>query len=1098
MHREFDPADHPFEHRSNWPLYALTGIVGGLVVLDLWPLVTRALLDWLGLDLPTLANREIYGYRYALLGAIVGGSRVLYSSLERAVEGRIGADLAVAIACIAAILLGEPLVAAEVIIISLLGECLEAITFDRTQSGLKKLVELFPLRTWRLVDGQEVRVLVSELQVGDRIVVKPGGKIPVDGEILDGRSSLDTSALTGESLPRGVGPGDLVLAGSVNRDGALIILARRVAQQTVAGQVIEWTAKALKEKAPLERYADRLARGFLPAVLILAVLAFAVNVGIQLSSRTPERTVTLVSASRVALYPSLAVLVVACPCALVLATPAAIIAAIGRLAGTGILLKSGAALERLASVTHMAFDKTGTLTEGRLSIGDIVPIGAQSADELLRLAASVESRSEHPIARAIVDAARARGWAVEAASDFQAYPGQGVAAKVDHHEITIGTRRFLEDRGVVCDANVDRSLAELDATGQSALVVAREQVVLGVIGARDTLRPEAIGVLADLAQSGLTLTLLTGDRQAATDAVSRDLGLSEIHAELLPHQKAERLTSGSAFVGDGINDAPALAKSAVGIAVGHGAEIAAEAGDVLLMGEPLRPLPLLIRLSRETVRVIRQNIIWFGFGVNLIGVIISGFLWPFFATTPDVYEQAPLFGAIYHQLGSFLVLLNSMRLLAFERAANNPTLVGLRNSYRSLDRWLNTVHLDDGFHWFERNARPATIGMLGIGLLVWSALGLVQINANEIGVVQRFGAPREDLAPGLHLRWPWPIETVTKVQPYAIRSVEIGFRRIPPERIQQLSLARDEQRKLRRTELPGVTDRDLTWASGHSLEIARITDESMMITGDGNLVELLATVRYSISNPQRFLFHSRDPETLIRSHAESVFRELASGEEFLELLTANRERFERTAFALLLRRLSESTIGDPGFKLDGLTIHDLHPPQEVVASYHAVAEAIQKRDRLINEADADAIRQKRRAQEEALRIVRQSEAEAAKKLADAKAERDSFLAWHRTRTMLAEAEEAALAEEFQKRLHAGESKEAIKEDLDARRSQLLAVRRALSEFRLSLSAISVVLGARDKVFLDTKEIPGKRHFFLADPESFKVPSAMLRPTEKDP
>ncbi|HEY3787870.1 MAG TPA: HAD-IC family P-type ATPase, partial [Urbifossiella sp.] len=347
-------------------LYALTAIVGGLLAADLWPLLG----NWLqsqSVDAPTWSPL-LFGYRFALLAAVIGGARILYNSLESLFEGRIGADLALAIACLAAIVLKEELVAAEVVFIGLAGECLEAYTFARTRRALGSLAELFPQRCWVLRDGQEVRTFTADLQVGDRIVVKPGGRIPADGRVLDGRSAVDASALTGESLPLDKNPGDEVLAGSIVVDGSLTIQAKKIAKQTVAGQVIELTAAALKDKAPLQRQADRLAKYFLPAVLVLALLTFFANLLFQMSG-TPALGVPKPgwdAAMRVASYPALAVLVVACPCALILATPAAVIAALGRLAGTGVLIKGGSALERLAGVTAFAFDKTGTLTEGKL------------------------------------------------------------------------------------------------------------------------------------------------------------------------------------------------------------------------------------------------------------------------------------------------------------------------------------------------------------------------------------------------------------------------------------------------------------------------------------------------------------------------------------------------------------------------------------------------------------------------------------------------------------------------------------------------------------------------------------------------------------
>ncbi|MGL6096435.1 MAG: cation-translocating P-type ATPase family protein, partial [Fimbriiglobus sp.] len=1023
MHREFDPADAPFRPRSNVPVYLFAGLLAALLAADLEP----PLAGWLrglGLDFPAWQSREIFGFRFALVAAVIGGARTLYGSLDRLADGRVGADLAVAIACLAAILIGEPLVAAEVVFIGVLGECLEAATFDRTQRALRGLAELFPTRCWVLRDGQEIRVFTADLAAGDVVIVKPGGKIPVDGVVLDGRSTVDAAALTGESAPQDKGPGDAVLAGCVNQFGALTITAQKVAKQTVAGQVIDLTAAALRDKGSAERLADRLARYFLPAVLALAVVTFAFNVWWQSRPAGPDAPpLGFGPVARLALYPTLAVLVAACPCPLVLATPAAVVAALGRLAGTGVLVKGGAALERLAGVTGFAFDKTGTLTEGRPELGDVRPLGSATVDELLRTAAAAEQRSEHPLARLILAEAAARGLTPDPLAAFQAHPGAGVSATTDTGaSLLVGTRRLLEEQGVPVPADASALLDELDAAGQTALLVARTGAVLGAIGARDTLRPEAAGVLAELRELGLSpLVLLTGDRANAAAAVAGQLPLDAVRAELLPGEKADVVADGSkmtAFVGDGINDAPALARATVGIAIGTGTgtDIAAGAADVVMMGDPLRPLPLLVRLSRETAAVIRQNIVWFGFGVNLVGVVALGWLWPVFAGSPEWFEKAPLVGAIYHQLGSLAVLVNSMRLLAFERAGTNPTVARLRAASRAADRWVNTVHLDDVLHDLGHRWKPITAVVAAAGFVAWLASGLTTVSADETAVVQRFGAVRGTLAPGLHARWPWPVEAVTTLRPDAVRTVEIGFRRLSDEQIADLRRAAAAQEKLRR---PGTPGPGMTWTSAHADELARRPDESLLRTGDGNRVERLATVRYTVADPAAFLFATPDPDAVIRAAAESSLRELAAGEPFLDLLTANRAGFETRATDRLRQRLAAFAPGGIGVSVTGLTVHDLHPPQEVVGAYHAVAEAIQRRDRAVNEALSEAVRRKRRAEEDALRTVRQADAAAAARLADASANRDVFLAWAAARTTLPPAEETQLTGELESLVRAG-------------------------------------------------------------------------------
>jgi Cu+-exporting ATPase len=1087
MHREVSRTDDPFRTESPLGLYLLTAVVGCLLAIDLWPLLA----GWLrtqGVETFTWP-REFTGYRYALIAAVIGGARVLYGSLEALFEGRIGADLALAIATLAAILIREPLVAAEVVFIGLAGECLEAFTFARTQSALGKLAELFPKRCWVLRDGIEVRTYTADVIVGDKVVVKPGGHVPIDGVVIDGRSAVDTSALTGESLPADKGPGDEVLAGCVVQDGLLTVETKKVAKETVAGQIIELTARALKDKAPLERYADRLARYFLPAVLALALLTFAGNVFIQLN-RTPAADASkpaLRTAANAAIYPTLAVLVVACPCALILATPAAVIAALGRLAGTGVLIKGGSAVERLAGVTAFAFDKTGTLTEGQLELGELVPMDS-APDELLGTAAAAEQGSEHPLANVIVAAARARGLPLGDVADFRADPGGGVSALVRGARVVVGTRRFLEARGSTIPPEALSALDRLDAAGQTSLLVAADGRLLGIIGARDRVRPEAAEVLAELRTLGIApIALLTGDRAAVARSVAEQVPVTEFHAELLPAQKAERVASAAApeataFVGDGINDAPALARAGVGIAVGSGTDVAADAGDIVLMGEPLKPLPMLVRLSRETVHIIRQNIIVFGFAVNLVGVVLTGWLWPLFATSDAAYEQAPLVGVLYHQLGSLLVLLNSMRLLAFERTSTGA-VARVRGAAKAMDGWLERLSIDELLHRLSHHWKRIGAGLGVVLLLAWASTAVAIVEAGEIGIAQRFGRATSDLNPGLHVRWPWPVERITRIRPDEVRSVEIGFRSLPEDRRARRAAQR--------------TSGSNTWASGHSDGVARLSDEAVMITGDGDLVEILATIRYHVSEPRRFIFGVIDANGIIRSAGEAVLRELVAGRRFQEMLTTRRADLERDALERLRSQIDSLTDGGLGVALDGFTLHDLHPPPEVVNSYHAVAKAIQERDRVVNDAEADALRVKRRAEEEANSVLRRAEAEAHARREAAAADRDAFLAWHAVRDKLAPDEEAMIAAERARRVKAGESLAAVEKELTLLRERTLAERRFLIEQRLTLQAVVDVLKSRDKIMVDAPDVPGRRHLFLVDPDLLRLPSLAIPRTDKD-
>ncbi len=1063
MHRELSQADDLFDRPRTAGLFLLTAFLAGLLLADLWVPFTAWLSNLLGYPIPSWSSREIEGFRFAQIAAILGGARILFASLERLAEGKVGADLATAVACIAAIAMNEPVVAAEVVVIGLIGECLEVWTFGRVRRGVERLTEVFPTRCWRIRDGDEERVLTSDLKVGDIVVVKPGGEIPVDGTIIAGQSTVDLSALTGESLPQDRGVGQNVLAGSINQLGALTIEARKVASATVVGQVIEQTAKALKNKAEVERQVDRLARWFLPVLLALALLVFLLNLfWLGGPFRSESSRLAWGLAARQSLYPTLAVLVVACPCALLLATPAAVVAAVGRLAGTGVLIKGGAVLEKLAKVEAIAFDKTGTLTEAKLEVAAVVSFNGMSESELLRLTAGVERFSEHPLAKCIL-AKIAHG--IPEASEFLAKPGAGASALVEGHRIAVGNRRMMDEEKIAISPQAIQILEASDAAGTTILLIAVDGQLAGSISLRDRIRPEAADMLAELRNSGITaLAMLTGDRLSVAQAVGAELRIDQIHAELLPMQKADWLKANPqyAFIGDGINDAPAIAQAAVGLAIrSPQSDAPSDVGEVVFLGEPLTHLPMLMRLSRETLKVIRQNILIFAFGVNLVGILLVGLVWPMFFGSGEMFEKSPLVGVLYHQFGSLAVLLNSLRLLFFERQSTSTGWVNLRLAMKDFDGWIDrTFDVDHLLHEVGHNGKPISFAAVSLGFLVWILSGLTQIGADEVGILKRFGRIEAELTPGLHARFPWPIEETIKLKPAAVRSVDVGFRIAEGKPVANA--------------IP-KTDSLLVWSSAHAEDVRRVSDESLMLTGDGNLVDVLATVRYTIADPTRFITACDNPDALIRLTFESLLRERLAGEAFLDLLTIRRNRLADELMNLLKTRLAKVHPEGLGIELVGITLPDLHPPPEVVPAYHDVARAIQGRDQQINQGEAEAIRKRRRAEEDALYMLRLAEAAAHERTRQAEANRDAFLAWVKYRSLLTEAEEI----ELRKQVADPDHREKV-------RSEWLTAKRQLTEYRLSLEAVTAYLKGRDKVLIDADKLPGKRNLLLVDPELFKL------------
>jgi len=1124
-------AERSFHYRSA-PIYLLTALVGVLLAADL-------LFGFLG-EGPWTPYRTLYGFRLALLAAVLGGARILYQTLEGLFEGTIGADLALTIAALAAIALGEHTTAALVVFIALCGESIEGYTVDRARRAIRRIFDLQPQTARVLRNNRETEVPIGDVSVGETVVIRPGERIPVDGRVVTGQSAVDESALTGESLPVDKSPESPVFTGTLNQFGALTVAAEKIGEETTLAQVVQLVSEAAERKAPLERTADRLARLFLPVVLGAAALTL-LGWWWMTGEWSPG------------FKPMLGVLVVACPCPLILATPTAVMAAMGWLARTGVVVKGSVALERLATVDTFAFDKTGTLTQGKPAIGSVHTFGPLDERQLFTLAAVAERNSEHILARLIVREAEDRGAEAPFTVEFRAQPGAGVIAEVstsavqrvsetlcnqsrsasdgpvpearrrtagasDSHNppvtesreegeprrrIIVGSRRLMESQNVELSEEVNSTVEQLDAAGQMVLLVALDRTVLGVIGVKDTPREAAKPVLQALRSAGIeNFALLTGDRKASAMSVGSFLNLDpeDVHAEQFPADKAawiQRETRSGrrvAMVGDGVNDAPALAASNVGLALGGaGSDIAAEAGDLVLMGDPLRPLPGLLRLSRQLVANIRQSIVVFAFGLNFLGMGLSA-----------VGVLSPVAAAVFHEFLSLAVMINAMRLLWFERfsetrlgqmwdrlgsaaAWSSDACSPSKWIYRIIDHWAMLVRL-----------------ACAAAVVVWLLSGIVRISADEEALVTRFGKIQAKLPPGLHWRWPAPLERVHREKTGRIRSVSLGFRRNPSTEGPSRPDENDNPQRANREPL----SRTIEWTSEHNQRGYRPRlDEALILTGDEVLVELTADVQYRITHLKNYLFGtSRPAETvpgIVRAVAENALRDVAARTRLTDLLTTKRADIRRECLQLAQQRLRRYKIG---VQIVDVNLLDVHPPRPVVPAFRDVANAMEEREQHINDAEGYYVSKVLAAVgEDGTELLSSPWLDAtgqqrrAATLGATAAPPVEDLVWRRTWETLAVRNDAGssaayprLAGEAASQLMAADGR-AFKtvRDAEASRDRFLAL---LDLFRtdpggentrreLYWQTIGEVLSKRPLTILDPR-VAGRKHLFLMDPEQW--------------
>ncbi|MDX6711087.1 MAG: P-type Cu+ transporter [Blastocatellia bacterium] len=549
--------------------------------------------------------------------------------------------------------------ASVIIALILLGRMLESRAKGQTSDAIRRLVGL-QAKTARVVrDGQEIDIPVEEVVPGDLVIVRPGEKIPVDGVVEDGASAVDESMLTGESLPVEKTRGDEVFGATINKTGAFRFRATKVGKDTALQQIVKMVQEAQGSKAPIARLADVISGIFTPVVLCIAVATFVV--WFVLAPVDVRFTMALVN--------FVSVLIIACPCALGLATPTAIMVGTGKGAENGVLIKGGESLETAHRLQTIVLDKTGTITKGEPSLTDVFPSGGVNEDELLRLVASAERGSEHPLGEAIVKGAMERGLLLSNASDFKALAGHGIAAQIDGHNLLLGNAKLMRDRAIELE-NFEKLVEELAIQGKTPIYVALDGRLAGLIAVADEIKPESREAIAAMQRLGLEVVMMTGDNKRTAEAVAKQVGISRVLAEVLPEGKAgeiKRLQNEKrivGMVGDGINDAPALAQADVGIAIGTGTDVAIEASDITLIKGDLRGVVKAIELSKATIRTVKQNLFW-AFAYNTIGIpVAAGLLYPFTG-----WLLSPIIASAAMSLSSVSVVTNSLRLRRFKPRA---------------------------------------------------------------------------------------------------------------------------------------------------------------------------------------------------------------------------------------------------------------------------------------------------------------------------------------------------------------------------------------------------------------------------------------------
>lgn len=660
------------EARSLWTKFLVSAVFTV-------PLLYIAMGHMLGLPLPEVIDPMMNPANFAIvqlllvLPVVVMGSRFYIVGFRTLAKRSPNMDSLIAIGTSAAFLYGLFAVymilsgdtsythdmyfesAGVILTLVTLGKYFEAVSKGKSSEAIKKLMGLSPKTARVIISGEEKEISIEEVEVGDVIVVRPGEKLPVDGQVVEGATSVDESMLTGESIPVEKNPGDSVIGASINKNGSIKYRATKVGKDTALAQIIKLVEDAQGSKAPIARLADTIAGYFVPVVIALAVIS---GIAWYLSGETAVFSLTIF----------IAVMVIACPCALGLATPTAIMVGTGKGAEYGVLIKSGTALETAHRVQTVVLDKTGTITEGKPAVTDILAFGGWDESWLLQAAASAEKGSEHPLGEAIVRAAQERGLELKPVSGFRAIPGQGIEVSIDGKNITMGNRKLMDGRAVNIDDKWELS-QRLAGEGKTPMYISSEGTLAGIIAVADTVKPNSVKAVTGLKEMGIEVVMITGDNRRTAEAIGRQVGIERVLAEVLPENKAEEIKKLQAegrkvaMVGDGINDAPALAQADVGIAIGSGTDVAIESADIVLMRGDLMDVITAIDLSKKTIRNIKQNLFW-AFGYNTVGIPVAMGLLHLFGGP----LLSPMIAGAAMSFSSVSVVTNALRLKGFRPA----------------------------------------------------------------------------------------------------------------------------------------------------------------------------------------------------------------------------------------------------------------------------------------------------------------------------------------------------------------------------------------------------------------------------------------------